>query len=399
MRGPTTEPRSAREQVLSGCAGALAICVRTRYLLLALLTAALSYRSVQKPNCGSDYVIFEAAAQHLWRGQVGQVYSGARNQSGPLEAFWSVASTAGTNPCPAVGRTYLAGAVTALVVTALVVVFVQFTLPPCSVAVRQRIELASGLVGALALAPMALLWGHIADLVIPMLWILTYRSVVQRRPWLAGLFLAFGCGWESWAILGVPLLLAGGWRPAVKSGATALLGCLWYLPFAVSGHFAMFDMVWNIDPMTFIGHLTGRETEPWSLRLVQAVLVELSGCAAVWAVRGRSHAAWLPVLVIGATRVLSDPNLWPYYSMILIVPALVAASASATRLPRAWAGWLRLLLSGGGLLLVIIPGPGTIVSPLLSAAGFGLLLGGAWQVRRRCAVTTESQTGGGFPLV
>jgi hypothetical protein len=143
---------------------------------------------------------------------------------------------------------------------------------------------------------------------------------------------------------------------------------MWYLPFVVAGPFAMFRMQWEVDPGTLLGVFTHQVAEAWPERAGQAVVVGLVGCVVVWLIRGRPHSSWLAALVLATTRVLTDPIIWKYYEVILLVPAVagLCSLVAAGALPRRG---LRLVVAFTGVVLLIAPHPDSLLTPAMLLTG------------------------------
>ena len=106
-----------------------------------------------------------------------------------------------------------------------------------------------------------------------------------------------------------------------------------YLPFVVSGHFAMFHHVWPVSagslPALLIGHLTNFD---WPLRLVQAVVVAGgTGLASRHLRRTPELAIVLAPMVTTALRVFTDPLSFDYYWTSAGLLAVLALAISPLR--------------------------------------------------------------------
>jgi hypothetical protein len=368
------QPTSLRSQL----GARLDQLARVRYWLLCVAAAGLAWVELSRPNCTSDVPIFNDFTRQLLDGHLGAVYSTPWNQAGPLELLWVSASTAGGSSCPEAQRTVAAGIIASLLLVAASLAFIRSVLPPAlSTQTAARFELLVGVLAVDFITPLTLKWGHPADVAIPALWVLAHAAASRRRAGTAGLLIGLACGWETWAVLGVPLLLSGGWRTALKAAVpAAITGAAWYAPFVLSGHFAMSHMVWEIAPTGPLGEVTGMATEPFSWRVIQAVVVLSVGVAAVRLSQRRRLSGWFPALAIGATRVLTDPVLTSYYELIVAIPAvlgLLAVISAGAGLRRSVAGGL----SVTGLFLILGPHPRTGAATLTIVLGaIGVLLAG-----------------------
>ena len=192
--------------------------------------------------------------------------------------------------------------------------------------------------------PLAVLTGHPAQLVIPLLWVLAAIAAQQRQFIAVGALIGLATGWELWGMLGVPVILLAA-RPNLLKAALAGIVTLavLYLPFVLSGEFHMFEFGWPIIDGTLVSVLWPTlEDFGWGLRLGQGVFVLLVGCGVALAARERFYAPWLVAVAIGTARLVTDPTLYGYYWLAVEIVVLGIAVAFASR--RAW------LLSGISML-------------------------------------------------
>lgn len=325
---PPAPTPSLRSSVVS----AVDLVVRARWLILLVMTLGVSWLGLSQPNCDSDVLLFTRWAKPLVSGHWGKVYANLANQGGPLELLWNWLVTGGSQTCPRLSVTLPLGLLGAVLLVGVAVSVTRLVMRGERAVVVARVELAAGLVAAMTSSPWTLKWGHPADVAIPLLWVAS-ASLARKGRWVAaGALLGVAAGFETWAVLGVAVLLAGGAARSVKSAAVAAaVGAGWYVPFVLTGSFGMFDMVWDVWPSSLLGLVTGASMETWGMRCVQTVAVLAAGVAVVLLTRSSRHCGWLAAATVGGVRILTDPMLWPYYWVIVTVPALVGVAALSCR--------------------------------------------------------------------
>jgi hypothetical protein len=186
--------------------------------------------------------------------------------------------------------------------------------------------------------------GHPSELFIALTWLLAARAARRDQLLLAGVLLGASAGFETWGLLGAPVLfLIMSFRRTAIAGIIALVvAASIYAPFALGGDFHMFQQHWDIAGRGVAGLLFGSGTEfTWPMRLAEAVLVVSFGSALALAMRRRTAAVvWIVPAATSICRIVLDPVQYGYYwdtSLVLILiglaPLLVA--------PRELAGNLR----------------------------------------------------------
>jgi hypothetical protein len=364
--------------VAAGSGRLFDILVRYRFAVLVMLCVAVATVTLDRAPCNGDAIQFGDAGRSLLTGHWGRVYAESSNQGGPLELLWNTAVRTGATGCSTLSQSLLPGVVVCAAVVAAVLSCGRLLLPVRPASVSARVELLLGSVAVLLVCPLTLQWEHPADVMIPLLWMVTFSTALRRRPVLAGVLLGMACGWETWAVLGLPLLATGSFRHALRGASAAgVVGLIWYLPFIGTGHFAMFDMVWAVDPTTVFGALTHRSVDTWEWRAGQGFFVSACGYAAAMMARRRPHSSWVPALVLSLSRVLTDPVSWPYYALLLLVPAVIAvgATVSTGRLR-----WVRIVFAGLGMLMLVCPRPDSLVGSVFFDLAGVLVLWGAFPV-------------------
>jgi hypothetical protein len=189
--------------------------------------------------------------------------------------------------------------------------------------------------------------GHPSELFIALTWLLAARAARRDQLLLAGVLLGASAGFETWGLLGAPILfLLLRFRRTVLAGLVALgATASIYAPFALGGDFHMFRLRWDIAG-GLPAQLFGQGSQfTWPMRLAEAVLVVSFGSALALTLRRRTIAAvWIVPAATSICRLFLDPVRYGYYwdtSLVLILiglaPLLVA--------PRALAGNLRASLN------------------------------------------------------
>lgn len=185
--------------------------------------------------------------------------------------------------------------------------------------------------------------GHPSELFIALTWLLAARAARRDQMLLAGVLLGASAGFETWGLLGAPILfLIIRFRRTVIAGAVALaVAASIYAPFALGGDFHMFQVHWDIAG-GLAAQLFGQGNQfTWPMRLAEAVLVVSFGSALALALRRRTASGvWIVPAGTSICRIFLDPVRYGYYwdtSLVLILiglaPVLVA--------PRDLAGNLR----------------------------------------------------------
>jgi hypothetical protein len=205
---------------------------------------------------------------------------------------------------------------------------------------RVAAQTAAGLAAvALGLSADAYGYGHPAQVVVPLLWILAALDAREGRTARSGALLGLSAGLELWGVLGAPvLLLARGRRRALSALATqAAVVAAVYLPFVIAGNFRMFDYRWKVEGWTLVHFMLEPGSDfPWTLRLLQGAAVLAVGSALALSLRRSERAVWVVPLGIVAVRVLLDPTDYSWYWLGAEAVALAAAAELLTSLPARW---------------------------------------------------------------
>jgi hypothetical protein len=167
--------------------------------------------------------------------------------------------------------------------------------------------------------------GHPSELFISLTWMLAARAAERNAMVSAGLLLGLSAGYETWGLLGAPILLL---LPSVRrtTGASVLAlatTAAIYAPFKLGGDFHMFDLHWYVAG-GLESHLLGQHHPfTWPMRLVEALLVVGFGSGLALTLRRRTSAAiWIVPAATSIVRLFLDPVRYPYYwdtSLILML--------------------------------------------------------------------------------
>lgn len=180
--------------------------------------------------------------------------------------------------------------------------------------------------------------GHLAQIAVPALWVLAGARAQRGQAWSAGILIAVSSGFETWGLLGAPiLLLLAGRRLRLRALAGVAVACsLLWGPFLAFGDFAMHEYEWMVRPESPVALLLG-EMAPfgWELRLLQGLVALAAGVLVVRRLRGSPHVIWAVAVAVVAGRVMVDPYSSPYYLIAVQVLAVTAAGTYvAERDPR-----------------------------------------------------------------
>jgi hypothetical protein len=331
--------------------------VRVRILLVVGLAGAQAV--LDRNAVILDYGYFAPAGRLLLSSRALDAFTDPAVQTGPLEI-----GLFGAGDLISPGGDHLALAVVVEAGLALAFMLLLKWFAPG----RAGLQLLGGLaVLALGLPSTALTDGHPAQLAVPMMWLGSGLLAARRRPVAAGLLLGGSAGWETWGLLGLPVLLLGdGWRAHLRAGAAAVLsaGAL-FGPFVLAGRFHSGDYTWAVST----GSLPSLVLAPgasfgWPLRLAQAAIAVGAGLLVLRRFRGEpAMATWVTPLAVVATRLMLDPIDTGYYwvaPQVLAVVGLVAVLVHRGGIRLSAVAYLPVLAS-------LLPGPA------LAAGMMGLL--------------------------
>jgi hypothetical protein len=174
----------------------------------------------------------------------------------------------------------------------------------------------------------AFFYGHPAEVVDPVLWVLAARAARGGRLPVAGALIGVSAGFETWGILGLALLALDRRPRAIARGVAAALAVVTalYGPFVLHGPFAMFDYHWEIDAGTLPDALGFGPSFGWPLRLVQGALVVLVGAGTCLLLRRAGLVCWLAPLLMLWVKVGLDPGRGAWYLLAPQTAALLGAA-------------------------------------------------------------------------
>jgi hypothetical protein len=309
---------------------------RVWWLPVFAVTAATAALTVGADT--GDLPFFVHAADDLFSREWSRAYANPDLQIGPVQLV--LLAIAGALPFSTL--TVLAVAVP-LGVTALFLVVVRQLL-------GERRPLTLMLVGVafagLGLPAAAYMDGHMAQAVVPLLWLLAGLQARNGHALAAGGLVALSAGFELWGLLGVVVLLvAPGVREVAAGMAVAVAGIgLLLAPFALFGEVRMFDYHWVVHGDTLLSLVVNPGTDfTWSMRLVQGSAAVGVGAAFAWPLRRTMHAVWLAPLAVVAVRLALDPVRYPWYWLALqtLVVAGVVEFAAGERFRRHYPAEIR----------------------------------------------------------
>jgi hypothetical protein len=195
-------------------------------------------------------------------------------------------------------------------------------------------------VGLLAVAGgsthIAFIYGHPAEAIIPLLWVLAGLRAREGRVLSAGALVGLSAGFELWGVLGVAVLLLAPRLTRAIAGACvqAVVVAAMLAPFAVAGTFRMFDHEWRVTSGTLAGLVVGPGAHfGWPLRVAQASLAIGAGAAVAFGLRRSVHSLWLVPLAVVLVRLLLDPVSFGWYWLEVEALVLVGAGLVLSELP------------------------------------------------------------------
>jgi len=285
---------------------------RGRWVTVPLLAAAMATVRVTDPP--ADLMTFGELGRAVLSGHLAAAYATDYNQGGPLQILAAAPVPEHVLRSMLLLRITVAiwGATLALVAMWLIRVMRR----SLDLASSTELELAAGAVAALWLAGGDLFSGHLAELTIPLSWVVAAIAARRGNPVVAGLLLGTSAGWEPWGLLGTPVAVLA---PRLRGVTLAVLTCLaatalLYLPFVLAGSFALLHHRWPINDGTVDHALWPHATTfGWGLRLLQAGMCAAVGSGIALSVRRNACAVWLVPLVIILVRLIFDPTDFAYY--------------------------------------------------------------------------------------
>jgi hypothetical protein len=317
---------------------------RVRWPLLVVLASAHgALVAARGSSAPTDYDVFSRAGVALLHGHVAAVYASPGNQGGPFELL--VDGVSGLLDQLGAGLGWrLEIALGSLAVAVGLPLVARWLRRSFGLAPSPGLELVLGLLAIATSLDVDLAGqGHPAEVVIPLFWVVAARQAAAGKTLWAGALLGLAAGWETWGLLGVPIVLLAERRTRAV-GCAGLVAAAAYLPFVATGHFRMTHYAWPV----FAGSLPhaldpGLSHYPWSLRLVQAGAAVVVGALVARSLTSRPLAVWLVPLSAQLVRLFLDPQNYGYYWLSTLTLALVGIGLAA---PRVRAGRVLLVVLG-----------------------------------------------------
>lgn len=297
--------------------------VRWRYAVLSLwaVLCFVAYGSVM----GTDWMYFVQGSRLLFSGRAGgglHLYaSHPYIQIGPLALAFARPFAFLSGPQ---GGKDLAAMVTMSLVLPTLYLLERSLLRSrraASLSLRDGLGfLAGGMLAVLAWAAASSDYVHADDILVLVFLALGLFAVGERRPYLAGLAAGLAVAAKPTGLVVVLVLLGlAGWGLRIRAGAVAVaIGAAAWLPFALGAAHTLhagipYSAVMPTSPL----HLLGLHSGAW-VRPVQIVAVVAVGVGS-W-----RRAGYLAVpLACFSARFLLDPGAYAYYTVSVVVAALV----------------------------------------------------------------------------
>jgi hypothetical protein len=290
-------------------------------LWVPVLAPAAGLAYLDRGTDSGDLVYFVHKGQQLLSGGWADTFADPRLQSGPLQlAFFGAVQNL---------------AALAFLIELGVAALLLFVLGRLGLSNRAR--LAVGLLAvASGLVHISFVYGHPAESVVPLLWVLAALWAREGRVLGAGALVGLSAGFELWGVLGVVVLLLAPRLTRALAGAcvqAAVVGAM-LAPFALAGTFRMFDHEWRVTSGTLVGLVVGDGVHfGWPLRLAQASLAIGAGAAVALGLRRSVHSLWLVPLAVAVVRLLLDPVSFGWYWLEVEALVLVGAGLVLSELP------------------------------------------------------------------
>jgi hypothetical protein len=282
-------------------------------------TAGLAY--LDRGTDSGDLVYFVHKGEHLLSGGWADSFSDPKLQSGPLQLV-------------IFGAVRDLGALAFLIElgVAALLLFVLGRL-----GLSDRVRVAVGLLAVAAgVTHIAFVYGHPAEAIVPLLWVLAGLWAREGRVLSAGALVGLSAGFELWGVLGVAVLLVAPRLTRALAGACVQVAVVAAMlaPFALAGTFRMFDHQWQVTSGTLVGLVVGPGAHfGWPVRLAQASLAIAVGAALALALRRSVHSLWLVPLAVALVRLLLDPVSFGWYWLEVEALVLVGAGLVLSELP------------------------------------------------------------------
>lgn len=290
-------------------------------LWVPVLAPAAGLAYLDRGTDSGDLVYFVHRGQQLLSGGWADTFADPRLQSGPLQlAFFGAVHNL---------------AALAFLIELGVAALLLYVLG--RVGLSDRVRVTVGLLAvAGGLTHISFVYGHPAEAIVPLLWVLGGLRARDGRVVSAGALVGLSAGFELWGVLGVVVLLLAPTVMRALAGACvqAAVVSAMLTPFVIAGTFRMFDHEWRTTSGTLVGLVVGPGAHfGWPLRLAQAALAIGAGVALTFVLRRTVHALWLVPLAVALVRLLLDPVSFGWYWLEIEALVLVGAGLVLTELP------------------------------------------------------------------
>ena len=342
----------------------------------AAVAVAAAVSGCYHPVLLPDPIRFARAGLLILQGRPAEVYARPWEQGGPFELLASLLSL----PLPAMRRSdftlvsdgpallplHVAGAA---LLFALLLLTARGLRRATGLPASAEAELLVVVLALVTLLPRTMwIGGHPSQLAIPLCWAWGGALAYRGRTGAAAVVIGLSAGWETWGLLGVPVLLLDRdpkrllRNVALAAGAAALP----YLPFVLTGSFRMFELSWTVPDFSLVHQvLPGLVRFTWPMRLLQSSGAVAAGAIVVLALGRRRDVVWLTPLAVTGVRLLLDPLQLDYYWLPFLVLALLGPGLLDGRPPGAGPVRAATLLALAVLpRLVALPEPGPVARPV-----------------------------------
>jgi len=319
---------------------ALGLLVRWRFAVLTAWTLACGYLVFRPQTLSTDWWVFEYGSRML-SGLKTSHYTPI--EGGPLHLYtWFPRLQIGPPPLLAAVPTQLLppqqGKIVAAVVMCGLGVWALWLIERIAGLVGvaadrvSRMTLWGGLLVLPAWAVLATYWMHLDDAIALTFTLWATGFVLRGRWWAAALLLGIAAAGKPWAVAFWFLLLL---LPRARRSHAALLAmasaAVWWVPFVVADPttFRATGNVVYITTADSTARLLGFARTDGGLRAFQLLTMIFVGWLVV------RYGRWPAiVLAVVATRMLTDPQTWSYYTVGLVLGAfLVDVVATRWRWP------------------------------------------------------------------
>lgn len=347
-------------------------------LLLGLLAPVALLAAASAPPT-ADASLFAAAGERLLSADASRVLDDPSLQVGPL---FLLITGAGSRLARLVGAPaeWGAGVLAAWCVAAVLLVL-ERSCGRWPAAARWGLHVQVTLGGALGVA---LLAGHVEELLAVLLVAGAGTCLHRDRPVLAGLLVGAAACTKLWALIAVAALVCA---PSVRARCRSVLAAgavvtLCHLPFLAAAR--THELTWHVAEPSLVALVAPVGTPVTSfVRLVQLAAALLLVVVLLRGSQWDARALWTVPAAVVLARLATDPHVLPYYWTAAAVP--VALLLWSARRPLAEAAAWAAACTPALLVLTSVGGrTGTLLLGLTAAVG-----GAALHRAARCASQQE----------